>query len=181
MKLLFSIRKIPFLLLAVFLVVVSFSISSAATGDKLSLKAEGYLVKIEITQKGKEEKLVSLPEKVYPGDVIEYRIKAVNTSDGDLKNIIIGAKIPGGTVYVPGSASDTPEFSIDGGKTFSPEPVKYTVIENGRKVVKVATPDMYTNIRWKIPLLKPGEERVFRYRVQIKPLSVNKPEKKTSQ
>jgi uncharacterized repeat protein (TIGR01451 family) len=103
--------------------------------------------------------------------VIEYRVTAINTSNGDLKDVVIRVKVPAGTSYVPGSASDSPEFSIDGGKSYSPEPVKYVVVENGKKVIKTATPDMYTNLRWKVKVLKPGEEKEFKYRVQVKPLN----------
>ncbi|WP_456419132.1 hypothetical protein [Thermovibrio sp.] len=141
-----------------------------AEEEKLVLKTNGFLVKEVVTQKEKKEEIVPLPKEVYPGDVIEYRIKASNVSNEDLKNVVIRAKIPEGTTYVSNSASGTPEFSIDKGKTFSKEPVKYTVFVNGKKVIKVATPDMYTNIRWKIPVLKPGEDRVFKYRVQVKPI-----------
>ncbi len=173
MKKLFPIKKVV-LLLAFFLPFLAFTLGAQAGKDKLTLKAEGYLVKEVVAKEGKREEILPLPKKVYPGDVIEYRIKAVNTSDGDLKNVVIGAKIPTGTTYVPGSATDTPEFSIDNGKTFSKEPVKYTVIVDGKKVTKTATPDMYTNIRWQVPVLKPSEEKVFKYRVQVKPLKNKK-------
>ena len=155
------------------LLVVFFSLPSLAGGkEKLSLKTEGYLVKFVLLPNGnKKEELKPLPEKVYPGDVIEYRVIATNTSNGDLKDVVIRVRVPTGTSYVPGSASDSPEFSIDGGKSYSSEPVKYVVVENGKKVIKTATPDMYTNLRWKVEFLKPGEERVFKYRVQVKPLN----------
>jgi len=156
------------------ILIVAFSFTTFALAEKkekLLLKTEGYLVKVVVGEDGKKKEVLQpLPEKVYPGDIIEYKITATNVSNEDLKNVIIGAKIPKGTVYVPGSATDTPEFSIDGGKTFSKEPVKYYVIENGKKVEKIATPDMYTNIRWKIEILKPSESKEFRYRVQVKPI-----------
>lgn len=173
MKKLFAIKRL-LLLFAILFPIFALASGALAGKEKLTLKTEGFLVKEVITKEGKKEEITPLPEKVYPGDVIEYRIKATNVSDGDLKNIVIGAKIPEGTTYVPGSASDSPEFSIDRGKTFSKEPVKYTVIVDGKKVTKTATPDMYTNIRWRIPVLKPGEEKVFKYRVQVKPIKSNK-------
>lgn len=156
-------------LLFVFLIAFIGNFNAFGAKDKLQLKVEGYIVKVIVDEKGKREELQPLPKKVYPGDVIEYKIVATNTSNEELKNVLIRAKIPKGTVYVAKSATGEPEFSIDGGKTFSKEPVKYYVIENGKKVEKVATPDMYTNIRWKINVLKPNETAEFRYRVRVKP------------
>jgi len=157
------------------------SITYAQKADKLSLKTEGYLITVVVDEKTGEKKEVAkpLPKKVYPGDVIEYRIVATNTSDGDLKNIFIKVPVPKGTVYVAGSATGEPEFSIDGGKTFSKVP-KYTVVENGKKVEKVAPPEMYTFVRWKIDRLAPGESREFRYRVMI-PRPENQSAKQTTQ
>jgi len=93
---------------------------------------------------------------------------ATNEGNAEKKNVVIMAYIPKGTVYVKGSATGNPEFSIDNGKTFSKEPVKYFVIENGKRVEKVATPDMYTNVRWKVKSIKPNESVEFRYRVKVK-------------
>ena len=59
-------------------------------------------------------------------------------------------------------------FSIDGGKNYSYEPVKYKVIKDGKVIEKVATPDMYTNIKWVVPSLSPSEEIKLKYRVKVK-------------
>ena len=139
-----------------------------AESQKLELKTQGFLVVNVIKNGKKKEVLKPLPERVYPNDVIEYRITAKNISKDILKNVKIRAQIPDSTVYLKSSASGNPEFSIDGGKTFSPEPVKYKVIENGKEVEKIATPDMYTNILWKIPEFLPGELKVLKYRVKVK-------------
>jgi len=161
------LKLLPFVLT----LLVAFSFASAAFGagkDKLKLKVEGYLVKVVVNGKEKKEELQPLPDKVYPGDVIEYKIIATNVSNEELKNVVIKARIPKGTVYVPKSATGEPEFSIDNGKTFSKEPVKYFVVENGKKVEKIATPDMYTNLRWKIDSIKPNETVELTYRVKVK-------------
>jgi len=170
MKLKTVVRGIFFVLALVTLVFLPFSAQAQNQGDsKLNLKTEGFLVKEVIEEGGeKKEVLEPLPDKVYPGDVIEYKITVENVSDSRLKNVVVRAKIPEGTVYVPGSATGNPEFSIDDGKTFSKEPIKYYVEENGQKIEKVATPDMYTNVRWKIEALKPGESIQLSYRVRVK-------------
>ena len=119
------------------------------------------------TENGTKEVCVSIKKGVYPKDTIEYRIEAFNNSTQPLKDIYIYGRIPAGTSYVPGSASGKPQFSIDHGKNFSYEPVRYKVVEGNKTVEKVATPDMYTDIRWFVPLLKPHEKKVFKYRVRV--------------
>lgn len=146
------------------LLILLVSISYGA--EKLKLELKGFIVK----KKENKEILLPVPKSVNPGDVIEYRIKAKNTTQEVLRNVEIKALIPKGTEYIPKSATPKPEplFSIDGGKTYSHEPVKYKTIENGKEVEKVATPDMYTNIKWILPSLSPSEEVELRYRVKVK-------------
>ncbi len=64
---------------------------------------------------------------------------------------------------VPMTGHKLPEFSIDGGKTYSRPPVSYVV--NGK--TKQATPDMFTHIRWTIDTLGPGEKVEISYRVVV--------------
>ena len=156
-----------FFILAVFSVFFTLAGVQAAS-QKLELKTQGFLVVNVVEDGKKKEVLKPLPEKVYPNDIIEYQITAKNVSKEILKDVKVKAQIPASTIYVKSSASGNPEFSIDKGKTFSPEPVKYKAIENGKEVEKVATPDMYTNILWKIPEFSPGEVRIFKYRVKVK-------------
>ncbi|NPB05915.1 MAG: DUF11 domain-containing protein [Aquificae bacterium] len=154
--------------LAAFLIVAVSAAVFAASQGPLKILLDAYKVTYEVVNGTVKEKLVPLGKEVEPGDVIEFHILAQNTSNQTLKNIYIYGKIPVGTKYVPGSASDSPEFSIDGGKTFQKPPVKYTVEVNGTKVEKIATPDMYTDIRWFVPELKPQESITFKYRVEVK-------------
>ena len=143
--------------------------SVAFAGGPLQLDMTGKLVAEEATDDGQpKEKLVDLPEKVLPGNVIEYTIAAQNLKDGILKEVDIIGKIPEGTGYLDESASEIPLFSIDDGKTYMPAPVTYTVIEDGREVEKIATPDMYTQIKWIVKILQPGETPTFTYRVAVK-------------
>ena len=84
----------------------------------------------------------------------------------------IADPIPEGTVYFPGSASTDPvmpRFSIDGGKGYSFEPVRYTETNSsGDEVEKTATPDMYTHIQWilKDPI-PAGGSGVLEFKVRV--------------
>ena len=135
----------------------------------LQLDMMGKLVTEASAKDGKPvEKLVDLPERVLPGNVIEYTISAQNLKDGILKDVDIVGRIPEGTGYLQESASEPPLFSIDGGKTFMPEPVTYTVAEDGKEIEKIATTDMYTNIKWVVEIMKPTDLPAFTYRVAVK-------------
>ena len=65
------------------------------------------------------------------------------------------------TVYM--TSTRLPEFSLDGGKTYSSPPVTYVV--NGE--TKQATPEMFTHIRWIIAALGPGDKVEISYRVVV--------------
>lgn len=111
-------------------------------------------------------------ETIEPGQLIEYELSVKNVSDGVLQNVTLPAVVPTATVYVAGSAMlepTKPTFSIDGGKTYHPEPVTYVVeTADGGKEERVATPEMYNGLRWQMERLQPGQEVVLRYRVRVK-------------
>ena len=135
----------------------------------LQLDMTGKLVTEAVSENGKPmEKMIDLPERVLPGNIIEYTISAQNLKDGILKDVDIVGRIPAGTGYLENSANQLPHFSIDGGKTYMPAPVTYTVVEDGKKVEKLATPDMYTQIKWIQEFLGPNEQPIFSYRVAVK-------------
>lgn len=109
---------------------------------------------------------------IQPGNVIEYHIVYRNIADRPLKEIKAGALVPESTVYIDGSAtgagSKALEFSIDGGKTFAVPPIHYTKTnEDGSTDEAIATPEMYNNIRWTIPVLNAGAEKTLVYRVRV--------------
>ncbi len=119
-----------------------------------------------------KEKLVKT-ERILPGQTVQYVLTHSNVSDASLKNLNILGPIPETCIYVAASATQTKEatplFSIDKGVKYSPEPVMYTVkLANGKEEERVATPDMYTHVKWEISKLDPKKTTVQRYRVTIK-------------
>lgn len=92
-----------------------------------------------------------------PGDVIRYTIAYRNGGKSDARDAVIVDPVPKGTTYIPGSAAGEGAqitFSLDG-KTFqAPPQLKYKVRQpDGSEASLVASPDMYTHIRW--TFLKP--------------------------
>ena len=119
-----------------------------------------------------KEKLVKT-DKIEPSQVIEYVLTSKNVSKAALAKVTLLGPIPENTSYLAKSATQAkglvPVFSIDKGKTFQPEPVKYKVkLPDGKEAEKVATPDMYTHVRWVVGSIKAGESSKLRYRVSVK-------------
>ncbi|MEX2534038.1 MAG: hypothetical protein WD273_00440 [Trueperaceae bacterium] len=120
-----------------------------------------------------------------PGQVVEYRLTAVNRSEDTLPSgtVEIIGPIPDRTTYVPNSATTSSgrlltEFSGDGGQNFSEAPVfmggeagedEDDAVggddENDRRLVE---PEGYDSIRWTLLVaLEPDQEEAFFYRVTV--------------
>ncbi|WP_457636840.1 hypothetical protein [Oceanithermus sp.] len=147
--------------------------SSAFAQNPVKLELTSYKVIVTVGEEAKRvEKLVPATE-VAPGDVLEWRLRAVNTSDQALKDVAMVIPIPPQTYYQKGSAvaltlvidgSKTvvkPQFSFDGGKTFGFPPLfkEVKIKEDGKEVVKKVQvpPEEYTHARWVLPVMQPGE------------------------
>ena len=106
-----------------------------------------------------------------PGDVIRYALVFTNVTAGPVKNIQFVDPIPQGTVYVLGSAAaDHPvrvEYSIDGGKSYSPRPT-IAVVQDGKSVEQPAPRERYTHVRWTVlGSLASGAKVMAEFRTQI--------------
>src|SRR5207247_1802706 len=106
-----------------------------------------------------------------PGDVIRYGLVFTNVTAGPVKNIQFVDPIPAGMVYVLGSAAaDRPvrlEYSIDGGKSYSAQPV-IAVVQDGKTVEQPAPRERYTNVRWTVlGSLAPGAKVTAEFRTQV--------------
>lgn len=106
-----------------------------------------------------------------PGQIVEYRLTAVNTSEETLPAGIVEiiGPIPANTTFVPNSAKPSSErllteYSADGGQTFSEEPVLIGEEPNR----EVAEPTSYDTIRWTLLVpMEPDQEEAFFYRVKV--------------
>ncbi|SEJ44026.1 hypothetical protein SAMN04488058_10836 [Deinococcus reticulitermitis] len=114
--------------------------------------------------------------RVRPGDLLAQNVTARNVSARTLANVAVKLPVPAGHVYVsPDGTAATgvrTEYSIDGGKTFAPAPLKkkVTVTENGKAVTKEieVKPNEYDAVRWTIATLPAGTEKTLGFRVQVK-------------
>jgi uncharacterized repeat protein (TIGR01451 family) len=111
--------------------------------------------------------------KVGQGDVIRFTLNGQNNGSAAARNLVLNQAIPQGTRYVLQSARliDNPgdlQFSIDGGKSFSPAPkIK---VKTGNQLIEQAAPaDAYTHIRLGISQeLRPKGTVRGEYQVTVK-------------
>jgi hypothetical protein len=112
-------------------------------------------------------------ENVKPGEILDWQIVSSNEGTGDAHDYKTVGHIPTGTMLVAGSAAaengSTVTYSIDGGKTFSTQPIVEERQADGT-VKKVPAPvSMYTEVRyeWSDALAADGKLSAS-YRVRVK-------------
>jgi uncharacterized repeat protein (TIGR01451 family) len=107
-----------------------------------------------------------------PGDVVEYRLVFTNLNAVAVRNIELKDPIPTGLRYVLASAKtdrdDTLiEFSIDGGKTYSAQPM-VEVIVDGKPVERPAPVQRYTHVRWTVQgSIQPGAQVTAEFQARL--------------
>lgn len=109
---------------------------------------------------------------VLPGDVIRYSLVFTNTQADAVRNVVFSNPVPEGLRYVErsaqaGAADVAITFSIDGGQTFSAEPM-IEVVENGERRNVPAPAAMYTHVRWTIGgWVQPGAQVTAEFRAEL--------------
>jgi len=135
---------------------------------KLELKVAETKVNLTPEEKSGKAKIV-----YKPGDVIHYTITAQNVGDGVMTTPVVTDPVPAGVVYLPLTAKGENAkitFSINGGLTYLAWPPTYIIKDaNGKDVVKNATPEMITHIRWELQKpLAPKEIKILEFEVKVK-------------
>ena len=86
-----------------------------------------------------------------PGDVLAYSLAFTNLAGHSVRQVQFVDPLPRGLVYRTGSAGADRaariEYSIDGGKSYSAEPMIAEVVQ-GRRTMKPAPREAYSHIRW---------------------------------
>jgi uncharacterized repeat protein (TIGR01451 family) len=117
-------------------------------------------------------------EAMLPGDVVVYRLTFTNTTDVPVRNVEFKDPVPAGLRYVAGSAAADREdvtiaYSIDGGRTYSAQPMIELVVD-GERVMRPAPPEMYTHIRWLVAgWVQPGAQVTAEFRAQLPAAEAN--------
>jgi uncharacterized repeat protein (TIGR01451 family) len=149
------------------LIMLMFGVSLAWSADQPHITVQ--LSAKKVIQKGQGQEVLSPGDTARPGEVIEYRVKYINTGKGAARNLQGGLPIPAEMEFVPGSAvPDDVTASLDG-KSFEKIPLHRKVrLADGSIVVREVPPAEYRSLRWNFPVLEPGASITARARMRIK-------------
>jgi uncharacterized repeat protein (TIGR01451 family) len=106
-----------------------------------------------------------------PGDVLRYNLKGKNQGNRAANNFTLTQVIPSRTTYVAQSATGNAQitFSIDKGKTYSPQPMIVTKRADGTTESRPAPAETYTHVRWKFQnTIEPGANVSAFYQVRVR-------------
>ena len=107
-----------------------------------------------------------------PGDILEYRVRATNTTDRAMNGLHVDLPIPSHTAYLDASATAqtgtaTLLASYDR-KTFAAPPLKRKVLRDGKTVEETVRANEYTTLRWVLRApLAPHQTLEFKARVRM--------------
>ena len=158
-------------LIATLILMLALPLQAFAAADiKLNLVAEK---EVTVKEGNRDVKKRVAATSIEPGEEIIYTIRYRNAGDLEATNVDVKNPVPNNTVYVSGSASGKGAeitFSADGGKTFGKaSSVTYQVKDSsGKTKTQKAAPENYTNIRWVIKRINPGQSGELGYRVKVK-------------
>lgn len=133
-------------------------------------------VKVELSgsvERGGSRLALDKVEHVRPGEILDWQIVSSNEGTGDARDYKAVGHIPAGTALVAGSAEgeggSTVTYSVDGGKTFSTQPVVEERQADGT-VKRVAAPvSMYTEVRYEwSDALAAGGKLSASYKVRVR-------------
>lgn len=163
-------------LLALCLVVLG---GAATFAQRQLLGAQAGRPEIKVLLSGaveREGKQLSLDKiaDVQPGEILQWQINTLNEGTGPARDYKAVGHIPTGTSFVSGSAvaveaGSSVTYSIDGGKTFSTQPIVEQKQPDGT-VKKVPAPaSMYTEVRYEwSDALAAGGKLSASYKVRVK-------------
>jgi uncharacterized repeat protein (TIGR01451 family) len=113
--------------------------------------------------------------QVIPGSILRYTVTAENNTSRNMRNLAVTQPVPDGMVYIMQSATKASaanasvDFSIDGGKSFSPKPVVRVRGRDGKIEERTAPTDAYTHVRWNFGETLPASSKVqVSYQVKVK-------------
>jgi uncharacterized repeat protein (TIGR01451 family) len=166
---------LPLIALAV---VLTGGAAALAASGRLAGAPQGGRPEVKVQLAGSVERAgarLSLDkvESVHPGDIIDWQIASSNEGTAAARDYKAVGHVPAGTTFVPGSAAgengSVVTYSIDGGKTYSPQPVVEERQPDGT-VKRVPAPvSMYTEVRYEwSDALAAGGKLSASYKVRVK-------------
>ena len=142
--------------------------------EPVTVMLNAFIVSTTTNDDGEEEETFTEAAEARPGQVVEYRVTAMNEGETTLPagNVVVTGPVPAGTTYLGDSATTESQvnltFSADEGQTFSAPPVMITVTNDEGEEEVEAAPEQYSAVRWTVErALEPEESLEFSYRVTV--------------
>ena len=107
-----------------------------------------------------------------PGDVVRYRLRFTNVTEGEVRGVVFTNPVPQGMRYVGGSAGADrndviADYSIDGGRRYAARPMVTKVVD-GKRVQQPAPPEQYSHVRWTVRgSISPGATVTAEFRAAL--------------
>ena len=141
--------------------------NSAAGRPEVKVQLSG-----SVEREGKSLSLDKV-ENVKPGEVLDWQIVSSNEGSAEARDYKAVGHIPAGTSLVAGSAAgehgSTVTYSIDGGKTFSTQPIIEEKQPDGSVKKTPAPVSMYTEVRYEwSDALAAGGKLSASYKVRVR-------------
>lgn len=156
--------------LLIWMLLLTFINTASAEEGSLEVRSEVFKIEMFKDKAGKLKKryIPAHNASVLPQDQLLYVNTIKNISEKGVNNIIINNPIAKQLTYIQDSARGTDSditFSIDGGKTFLPEPQLLVTTTSGKRA---ATPDEYQAIQWHyLPELQPDQHIVLSFMAKM--------------
>ena len=162
-------KHVIFSILIVSCFFIPFSVMAEPQVEIQTVSEKEIIEKVD----GREIVKIVPATEIEPGQNLIFRLKYANNGDEKATNVVINNPIPKDTAYLVGSAfgkNSKITFSIDSGQTFKkPSRLNYEIKSpDGKSAQKVASPEQYTDIRWIIQEIAPGEQGEVGFKVNVK-------------
>ena len=143
----------------------------AQADEPVAIRVEIYVVSEVPTDGGGTSEQYTEATQARPGQVVEYRLFAVNQGDTTLPagTVVLTGPVPDGTRFVPTSATPSSErilteYTGPGADGFSEPPV----LAGSNGATQAIDPSDYSAVRWTLlEPMAPGQEEAFFYRVVV--------------
>ncbi|GAP95486.1 DUF11 domain-containing protein [Leptolyngbya sp. NIES-2104] len=130
------------------------SIAQSLQQPKVELNLIAKQKVIQKDAQGKEQvswNVLTKDTMVQKGTVLRFQVVAKNTGDRAAEKFVVTQPVPKGTTYAADSATSSGAeltYSIDGGKTFTANPMVQVTLPDGRTEMKPAPVEAYSHVRW---------------------------------
>jgi uncharacterized repeat protein (TIGR01451 family) len=110
--------------------------------------------------------------QIESGADLYFTLRIVNQGDEPATNVVVDNPIPEDTLYVDGSAGGEGAevmFSVDNGETFAvSDELQYEFTTfGGTTEMRRAGPEQYTDIRWVVANIGPGDDEELSFKVKV--------------